>query len=299
MGPTQPTARTRRWTIAELLEWTRTKFGEVGIPDPRTDAEYLLAHALNCTRLQLFVDHARLLDEEERAGFRELVRRRLAREPVAYITKCRGFHALDLDLEVDARVLIPRPETEHLVDWLLASIRPPPAPVAHVVDVGTGSGAIALAIKRARSDLEVTAVDLSPEALELARSNAERNGLEVRFERSDLLGDIDPPAGGWNVVAANLPYIPTEVLATLEPEVRDFEPASALDGGPEGLDFIARLIAQCAAPGVMAPGGALFLEVGIGQAPAVLRQLTQAGFLDASAREDLGGIERVVCARRA
>lgn len=288
--------RARRWTIAELLEWTRTKFAQVGIEEAKTDAEHLLAHALGCSRLDLFVQHDRLLDEEERAGFREFVRRRLAREPVAYIKGERGFHALDLDLHVDPRVLIPRPETEHLVDWLLESVRPPPAPPTHVIDVGTGSGAIALAIKRARPDLMVTGVDVSPDALAVARDNAQRNGLDVAFEVSDLLAGIEAPAGGWNVVAANLPYIPTADLDGLQPEVREFEPLSALDGGASGLDPIERLVEQCRV-GKLAPRGLLLLEVGIGQAQGVAESLERAGFVDVGVRADLAGIDRVVRAR--
>ncbi len=290
-------ARARRWTVAELLAWTATKFEEVGIRDARVDAEHLLAHALACTRLQLFVDHARLLDEGERAGFREYVRRRLSREPVAHILGSRGFHALDLDLQVDRRVLIPRPETEHLVDWLLESVRPPPAPPTSVVDVGTGSGAIALAIKRARPDLNVHAVDISEDALGVAEANAGRHGLDIQFARSDLLADLEPPPGGWNAVAANLPYIPTADLEGLQPEVRDFEPAHALDGGESGLEHLERLIAQCACPDALAPRGLLFLEVGIGQAAGVVARLEGAGFDEVSVRSDYAGIERIVRAR--
>lgn len=296
-APANPT-RERRWTIAELLSWTSTKFGEVGIEQPRVDAEHLLAHALGCSRLELFVQHARLLDEAERAGFREFVRRRLAREPVAYIVGERGFHALDLCLAVDPRVLVPRPETEHLVDWLLESVRPPPAPPTHVLDVGTGSGAIAFAVKRARPDIHVTGVDISADALAVARENATRLGLDVELRTADLCTGVDTPAGGWNAIVANLPYIPSPTLATLQPEVRDYEPTGALDGGLDGLDLVRRLIDQCAQPGRLARGGLVLLEVGVGQASVVATRLRDAGFEDVGVRRDLAGIERVVRARR-
>lgn len=291
-------SKDRRWTIAELLSWTTARFEAAGIPRAKTDAEHLLAHALDCSRLQLFVDHARLLDEQQRGTFRNYVRRRLAREPVAYIKASRGFHALDLELFVDRSVLIPRPETEHLVDWVLETVRPVPCPPTSVIDVGTGSGAIALAIKRARADLDVTGVDVSPEALAIAKRNAEANQIEVQFHQSDLLADAPRPEGGWNFVAANLPYIPTADYEGLEPEVTQFEPRRALDGGAEGLEAIGLLVAQSATPDAVAPGGWLFLEFGIGQGPDVAKLVENAGFEDVSFRKDLAGIERVLRARR-
>ncbi|MFO7564106.1 MAG: peptide chain release factor N(5)-glutamine methyltransferase [Enhygromyxa sp.] len=300
--------RRTRWTVRELLSWTTERFGELGIEDPRVDAEHLLAHALGCSRMQLYLQHDRLLDEDDRAGFRELVRRRLGREPVAYIEGCRGFHALDLDLRVDRRALIPRPETEHLVDWLLETLRSPPAPLMQVLDVGTGSGAIALAIARARYEVRVTAVDASPEALALARENAERLGLAERidFVRSDLLDAVKDPPGGWDAIAANLPYIPSADLEGLAPEVRLHEPRAALDGGPDGLRFIRRLITQVAGSPPdgdehqrLAPGAWLFLEVGIGQAEAVEQLLRAAGLVEVGSRLDYSRIPRVVAGRRA
>jgi release factor glutamine methyltransferase len=300
MGPMAEAERRARWTVRELLTWTSERFAALGIEDARVDAEHLLARSLGCSRIELYVQHDRLLDEEQRGGFRELVRRRLAREPVAYIEGTRGFHALDLDLVVDRRVLIPRPETEHLVDWLLESLRPPPAPLMHVLDVGTGSGAIALALAKARYELRVTAVDASAEALELARHNAERLGLgdRVRFVRSNLLAQVEIPSTatgrGFDAIAANLPYIPSADLDALAPEVRDWEPRAALDGGPEGLDFVRRLIAEVAERRALVPGGRLFLEIGVGQAEAVEKLLRDAGFSDVQSRLDYARIPRIV-----
>jgi release factor glutamine methyltransferase len=282
------------------LNWTRERFSETGIPEPRVDAEHLLAHALGCGRMDLYLQHDRLLDPDERAPFRALVKRRLAREPVAYIEGRRGFHALDLELSVDPRVLIPRPETEHLVDWLLETLRPPPALEQHVLDVGTGSGAIALAVARARDDVAVMGVDVSEDALVVARANAERVGLDVEFGSSDLLTDAPIPDGGWDVIAANLPYIPSAELETLQPEVRRFEPPLALDGGPDGLDLIDRLIESCPPRGgPLARGGALFLEIGAGQAEAVLERLRARGWEHVETRDDYSGHARVVRARAA
>lgn len=288
--------RRARWTVRELLAWTTERFAGLGIDEPRVDAERLLSRSLGCPRIQLYVQHDRLLDEAERTGFRELVRRRLAREPVAYIEGTKGFHALDLELVVDRRVLIPRPETEHLVDWLLESLRPPPAPIMHVLDVGVGSGAIALAIAKARYEVQVTAIDASPSALEVARHNAQRLGLaeRVTLRVSDLLDAVDAPPEGFDAIAANLPYIPSADLRGLAPEVRDWEPGAALDGGPDGLSVIRRLIAQVRERGALAPGGRLFLEVGIGQAEPVEALLREAGFADVATRADYARVPRVV-----
>ncbi|MEZ4450786.1 MAG: peptide chain release factor N(5)-glutamine methyltransferase [Nannocystaceae bacterium] len=287
--------RSQSWTVGELLAWTADRFRQAGIDEARVDAEHLLALALGCKRFDLYVQHDRLLGEGERGPFRELVRRRLAREPVAYISGVRGFHALDLDLAVDRRVLIPRPETEHLVDWVLEWLpkEAGEAP-ARILDVGTGSGAIALAIKRARPWAQVTAVDRSLDALAVARANAERTGLDVTFGESDLLSAVTIPEGGFDAIVANLPYIPTGDLAELQPEVRGFEPRLALDGGADGLVLVRRLIDGCVERRALRPGGRIFLEIGIHQAPAVIDHLVRRAFVQATARRDYAGIDRVI-----
>ncbi len=282
------------WTIARLLAWTQDRFAKAGIDSPRLDAEYLLAAALQCPRMSLYVEHHKVVEADERDRFRASVKRRLAREPVAYILGRRGFHALDLELSVDRRVLVPRPETELLVDWVLEELRPEPAPQMAVLDVGTGSGAIALALKRARPGLVVTGVDISDGALDVARGNGARAELDVTWGRSDLMADVAPPPGGWTVVAANLPYIATDVLATLEPEVRDHEPALALDGGPDGLDLVRRLLGQVREPGVLAGRGAVYLEIGFDQGEAVRALMTAAGLQDVAVRQDASGHPRIV-----
>jgi release factor glutamine methyltransferase len=301
----EPGASERRgpWTLGELLRWTQARFASAGLAQPRQDAEHLLAHAIGCSRVTLYVEHDRPVDDAQRARFRELVKRRLAREPVAYIEGKRGFHALDLELAVDPRVLVPRPETEHLVDWLLEDLSPS---ARTVLDVGTGSGAIALAIKHRRSDLDVTAVDVSHDALDVARANAERLGLPIELLRSDLLADVRPPEGGFSAIAANLPYVATAELATLEPEVSVHEPRIALDGGVDGLDVIRRLLAQVAnatvgtvqvaAPGVLAEDGAIYLEVGYDQAARVA-ELVHAHGLLADVRADHARVPRIVRGR--
>ena len=285
--------------MSELLQWTCERFTRAGLDEPRVDAEHLLSQALGVARMQIYLRFDQVVAEPARATLRDLIRRRLAREPVAYIAGHRGFHALGLDLGVDRRVLIPRPETEHLVDWLLEGLPFAPAPV-HVRDVGTGSGAIALAIKHARRDAHVTASDRSSDALAVARDNATRLGLDITFLTADLLGDPlhAPPEHPYDAIAANLPYIPSADIRGLQPEVRDFEPHLALDGGPDGLDLVRRLISSATQPGVLTPAGRLLLEIGEGQADATRELLLAHGYTDVAARRDLAGIERILSGTR-
>jgi release factor glutamine methyltransferase len=211
--------------------------------------------------------------------FGEMVRRRLRREPVAYILGRKGFR--NIELAVDPRVLIPRPETELLVELTL-ELRP-----RRVLDMGTGSGAIALAIADELPGCEVLATDTSGAALEVARANAERLGLAERVELHDTMLPLDPPR--LDLIVANLPYIAEHEWAGLEPEVTEWEPREALLAGPDGLDLI-----RAAIPVAAAAAPALALEVGAGQAPAVGELLFEAGFATVETRPDLAGIPRVV-----
>lgn len=281
-----------RWTVRELLDWTSEKFESIGIDQGRTDAQYLLAYALGCSRMELYLQLDRLLDAEQRGSFRDIVKRRLAREPVAYIEGKRAFHALDLDLLVGPQVLIPRPETEHLVDWAMECLKEIDEP-AKVLDVGTGSGAIALAIKRGCVQAEVTAVDVSPEALKIAQENAHRLELDLRFLSSDLLSSL-PEDDRFDLICANLPYIPHADLAGLQPEVRDHEPHLALDGGDDGLVLIEKLLDQVVQGERLSKQGSLLLEFGIGQASAVEAMLRKRNFEYVACRKDYGDIERVI-----
>lgn len=281
------------WTIRELLKWTQDRFTKIGIEGARTDAEHLLAAAIGCDRMSLYVRHDDIVPSDAKTKFRGLVKRRLDREPVAYLLGRRGFHALDLELAVDPRVLVPRPDTEHLVDWVLEELPSEDADNGvRVVDVGTGSGAVALALKKARADAEVTAVDVSEDALAVARENAASESLDIVFALGDLLATVPPPEGGWTAVVANLPYIPTADLDGLQPEVARWEPRLALDGGADGLDLIRTLVVQAAE--ALAAGGGLYLELGIGQSGDVQALLREAGFERVEARRDYGDIERVV-----
>jgi release factor glutamine methyltransferase len=249
-----------------------------GVDSPRLDAELLLAAATGLTRAQIVSDPGRLIEPEQGFVFAELARRRREREPVAYILGEKGFRSIDL--KVDRRVLIPRPETEHLVE---AALGLPGG--ARVVDVGTGSGAVALALKDERPDLEVVGTDASADALAVARANGLLLGLAVEWLEGDLLG---PVTGRVDAVVSNPPYV--EAGATLAPEIARYEPAEALFAGEDGLDVHRRLV-----PAARAAGAAFVaLEVGAGQADAVIALLRSAGYADVAVDRDLAGIERVV-----
>jgi release factor glutamine methyltransferase len=274
--------------VHEALQGAITAFTAAGLETPRLDAEVLLAEVLD-------VDRARLLSETldlRVAGpavraFQDAVRRRaLEREPVAYILGRRFFRRLEL--RVDERALIPRPETELLVEVALEL----PAG-ARVLDVGAGSGAVALALKDERPDLLLTGSDVSEAALSLARENGERLGLDVAWVRSDLLDGVPDE---FDAVLANLPYVAERERALLPPEVVRHEPSAALFAGEDGLDAIRALVAQLRERARVAR---VALEVGAGQAEAVAQLVRAAGFEGVRSKQDLAGIERVVTAERA
>jgi len=252
-----------------------------GSSTPRLDAELLLAHALGVDRTALFLDPQREVAGDAARTFQALARRRsVEHAPVAHLLGRRGFRRLEL--AVDPRVLIPRPESELLVEVGLG------LPLGcRVVDVGTGSGAVALALKDERPDLDVVGTDVSAEALAVAVQNAAHLGLEVAFVEGDLLAGLNADA-----VLANPPYVPDG--DPLPPDVARHEPRLALRAGAEGLDVIRRLVPLAADSGA----ALLALEVGAGQAPAVAALAREAGLVDVATRTDLAGIERVVVARR-
>lgn len=261
----------------------------VGVDEPRLDAELLLGEAMGLGRAALVADGGAEVPASAARAFGEMVRRRLRREPVAYILGRKGFR--NLDLTVDRRVLVPRPETELLVELAL-ELQP-----ARVLDVGTGSGAIALAVADELPECAVTATDTSPGALAVARANAERLGLANRIEFVE--GTL--PEGHFDLVLANLPYVAERDWAGLQPEVTQWEPREALLAGPDGLDAYRALIPGCGRA-FPSQGGessaALAVEVGEGQAEAVAGLMRDGDFGEVEIRRDLVGIERVVVAKR-
>jgi release factor glutamine methyltransferase len=258
-------SESQRWTILKTLQWTAHYFKEKGIEQPRPAAEILLAHILDCNRIDLYLRYDQPLHQAELNRFRTLIKRRIKREPVAYITGCREFWSLEFMVTSD--VLIPRPETERLVEIVLEQY--PAKTRMDVLDLGVGSGAISVALAVERPAWRIRAADLSPEALAVAQHNAKSNGCadSIRFFAGNWFEPISVKHGVFDLIVSNPPYIPSDVLLTLEPEVHQFEPVIALDGGKQGTTCLGHLIHT--APSYLKPGGTLFLEIGYDQRAAV------------------------------
>jgi len=271
-----------RTSVRDALDSAVIALTAAGCDTPRLDAELLLAAAMEVDRATIIADPGRALQPDAARRFQDYAARRRRREPVAYILGSKGFRSIELT--VDPRVLIPRPETEHLVE---AALGLPQG--ARVCDIGTGSGAIALALKSERPDLRLVATDASAGALAVARANAARLGLEVEFHHGDLLAGV---TGRIDAVVSNPPYV--EDGAELAPEIVRYEPALALRAGPAGLDVIGRLLPAAGATEALM----VALEVGAGQAGAVAALTRDAGFAAVEAVRDLAGVERVVVGRR-
>ncbi|MSX02558.1 MAG: peptide chain release factor N(5)-glutamine methyltransferase [Actinobacteria bacterium] len=272
-------------TVRDALDGAQTAIGASGSDTARLDAELLLAHALGVNRAALYSDPQREVTGPAVRTYQDLVRRRsVTHEPVAYLLGSKGFRSIDL--EVDGRVLVPRPETELLVEVALGL-----EPGSRVLDVGTGSGAVALALKHERPDLEVTASDISSAALELAQANARRLQLDVSFFEADLLTGLD---GDWDAILSNPPYVAERDSASLPADVVAHEPARALFGGEDGLDVVRPLVEAAAQSGAKL----LALEIGAGQSDEVAKLIDEAGFERTSRHSDLAGIERVVVGER-
>jgi release factor glutamine methyltransferase len=278
-------------SLLDILQKTTAFFQQKGVPQARLDAELIIAHVLGCRRLDLYLQFDRLLGENELAAMRPLVARRGKREPLQYILGEAHFHGLVL--KADARALIPRPETEELIELLVELFgKNPPATVC---DLGTGTGAIALVLAAAFPAAQVTAVDASADALALARENAATAGLaeRVRFVESDWLAAL----GGerFSLLVSNPPYLTDEEWEQAEPEVRTWEPRRALTAGADGLDDYRKILA--AAPAHLEPGGWLALETGIAQHAALEKLAGEAGFCVSEGRKDLSGRERFFLAK--
>lgn len=293
MEPTAPDT----WTIGRLLEWTTGYLRDQHSDSPRLDAELLLAQALGCQRIELYTSFENVPADEQRDKFRDLVRRRAAGTPVAYLLGHREFYSLDFRVTPD--VLIPRPETEFLVLATLDLIRErrtdtPPS----IVDLGTGSGVVAISLAKNCPKATITAVDISPKALEVAKSNAQRHEVhdQIRFLEGDLLAPLEDSAQ-VDFVVSNPPYVSTAEMAELPRDVADFEPHLALEAGTNGTDVIERLIPPAAAK--LRSGGFLLIEISPMIESKVLALIEQEpAFEPLLTTKDHAGLARIVTARR-
>jgi release factor glutamine methyltransferase len=288
----------QEWTVGRLLGWTADYLKQQGADNPRLDAEVLLAYARRCERIELYAAFSEVVDDQERGLFRELVKRRAAGAPVAYLVGRKEFYSLMFQVTPD--VLIPRPETEFLVvvalDWL--KTRDPALPPARVVDVGTGSGCIAISIAKHAPNCELLAIDVSPAALAVAQLNAETHGVSGRlnFLQGDLLGGLAAQPT-FDLIVSNPPYIGLCERPTLAPQVRDQEPSVALYGGEMGIELTARLVREASE---RLPSGGMLLLESSPQLMGSVQQLFADGLTWQPPKilKDLAGLARVCQAVR-
>jgi release factor glutamine methyltransferase len=288
------------WTVRRLLEWTSPFFERKGIDSPRLSAELLLAHVLAVPRIKLYTDYQRILDARQLAAYRELVRRAAEDEPVAYLTG--RAHFFNLEFHVTRDVLIPRPDTETLVENVIQLIRHDSGLTApRILDLCTGSGCIAAAIAHNVKEATVVATEISPPAVAVARENLQWLGLADRVvvEQGDLFAPLDRLADRdpFHLLVANPPYIPTAQIPQLDRSVRDYEPLTALDGGLDGLSIHRRILTE--SPPRLRSGSHIFLEIAFDQAEAARQLAAQhAEFTDVRILKDHAGNDRVLTARR-
>lgn len=287
-----PAAETPIWTVAALLQWTEQHFADKGMETPRLDAQVLLAHALGWKRPDLYIRYEYVPSEDERARYRSLVTKRAAGSPVAYLVGYKEFFLHRF--EVSQSVLIPRPSTESLVLATLDFLQQIPTPT--VLDLGTGSGCIAISIASRNKQAQITALDISEAALNCARRNADNIGVadRIKFVLGDLF-DALPGKPTFDLIASNPPYIPTSDIANLDIGVREYEPHVAIDGGADGYRVVDRILKQAAA--FLNVNGNLMLEVGITQAPIVVERAIAEHWRHVKTIKDADGIPRVVVLR--
>lgn len=279
------------WTVARLLEWTTGHFASKCPDSPRLDAEILLAQAIGCKRIDLYVRHAEIPEEPVREKFRSLVKRRARGEPVAYLVGYKEFFSLNF--AVDASVLIPRPDTETLADQAIRFLKARGLASPKILDLGTGSGCLAIVIAKLVPASQVIAIDRSAAALAVARANAQKHAVDARITFSE--GDLFQPLKSedrFDLIVSNPPYIPSGEVQTLDADVKNHEPLTALDGGADGLDFYRRIWPETTAR--LTEKGSVMVEVGYDQADRVAALATKAGYSQIKIVPDAARIPRVV-----
>ncbi len=295
-------------TIAQVLSWAEAAFTTAGLANPRLDAEVLLVHSLSLNRAGLYAHLHTVLSPAQIAAFQQLIHRRLQHEPVQYITGVQEFWSLDFTVNPD--VLIPRPETELVVETALRLLSQASSLKSQVsslksqvssliLDVGTGSGCIAIALATELPTAEIWATDISAGALAVAEANAHRHNVHhrIRFLHGSVFAPLADQPQGFDVIVSNPPYIARDDLLTLQPEVRDWEPRHALDGGNDGLDFYRQLLSE--APGYLTANGWLVLEIGDGQGEVLMSEFHRhPEFRESFQTADYAGRERIVAARK-
>ena len=286
------------WTVRDLMERTTTYFEQKGLPEPRINCEWLLAHTLSLKRFDLYVNHDRPLNATELAVFKSLIQRRVKREPLQYIVGSVEF--MGLPFTVRTGVLIPRPETELLVEAALSICESRSKPIK-ILDIGIGSGCIGISmayyLRSKQIPATVTGLDISKEAVELSRLNAEQivSDCDVTLVEGDvnLVRSVSKLGGPFDLILSNPPYIPTGELGDLEPEVRSFEPVEALDGGTTGLDFYKRIVSLAPDWLVEDRNSVVILESGYRQAPEIESMLVERGFAVKKIK-DYNFVDRVI-----
>lgn len=278
------------WTVLSLIDWASRHLAGLGFDETRLHVELLLARVLHLKRLDLYLQFDRPLTSNELAGFKELFKRRLTHEPLQYILGETEF--MGLPIGVDPTVLIPRPETELLVEKAIEELRRSPRESPEVLDIGTGSGNIAIAIAHFVPNARIVAMDVSPEALATAARNVERNAVQnIQLVEGNIL-DGAPDVRSFDMICSNPPYIPHSEFATLQPEVRDFEPRIASTDEEDGLRFVRAIAAHAA--GHLTARGSLLMEIGCGQTEEAGKIVSRAGFPQVEVFPDVAGIPRVL-----
>lgn len=281
------------WTVDKILSWTINHFKSKKISEPRLGAELLLSKALNMKRIDLYLQFERILSAKERDQFREYVKRRVNREPIQYILGETEFYGFPF--KVSPAVIVPRPETELLVDSVLEVLKEQKNPSVKILDIGTGSGCIAVALAKSFPDCSIWAIDKSDDALDIARTNADLNEVTIHFIEGDIFKDVSSFPTKFDIIVSNPPYVALKDLYKLDPEVRDFEPKEALFAGEDGLEFYKKFVNMI--PGILDKHGTIFLEIGYDQSDRLEEIYSDANY-KVKFKKDYNQFDRILILER-